>query len=49
MFHTAGKPWTESINQTFTFPNVRRNDPFNKILQITIIEAIKQQIPEAVL
>jgi hypothetical protein len=34
---------------TFTFPNVRRNDPFNKILQITIIEAIKQQIPEAVL
>jgi hypothetical protein len=27
----------------------RRNDPFNKILQITIIEATKQQITEAVL
>ena len=35
--------------ETFTFPNVRRNDPFNKILQIIIIEAIKQHIPEAVL
>ena len=36
-------------NLNIYVPNVRRNDPFNKILQITIIEAIKQQIPEAVL
>jgi hypothetical protein len=38
----------ESENTGANF-NVRRNDPFNKILQITIIEAIKQQIPEVVL
>jgi hypothetical protein len=36
-------------NLNIYVPKVRRNNPFNKILQITIIEATKQQIPEAVL
>ena len=36
-------------NLNIYVPECRRNDPFNKILQITIIEATKQQIPEAVL
>jgi hypothetical protein len=40
--------WVTYIQKVARFI-IGRNDPFNKILQIIIIEAIKQQIPEIVL